>query len=405
MRILDLTWKDLKQMARDWKSALFLIVMPIVFTLLLGFVFSGTGGDEDPRLPVGFLDEDRSAVTAHLHDLLRASDAIRLIPQEEASTEALSEQVTDGDLAAALVVPAGYGQEALTSEAVPGLVVIINPSAEGGQAAQNAIQAAALRLTGAAQAARLSARALEAAGGQTDGQYLADALDQAVLAWKDPPLDVAVRTSATVPAEEEAPGMEPNTFAHSSAGVMVQFAMAGLMAAGTIMVLERKSGALHRLLTTAISRLEIIMGHYLAMIVMILGQLVLLILFGQWVLGVPYLQAPLGTAVMAVTTTLWSASLGLLVGVVAQSEEQVIMLAIVLMLVLAGLGGAWMPLELTSETFQTIGHLTPVAWAMDGFENLIIRGLGLDSVWLPAIVLMGYALVLFGLAVWRFRFE
>jgi len=42
---------------------------------------------------------------------------------------------------------------------------------------------------------------------------------------------------------------------------------------------------------------------------------------------------------------------------------------------------------------------------MDGFQNIILRGLGLDSVLLPAGILLVYAVVFFGLAVWRFRFE
>jgi ABC-2 type transport system permease protein len=40
---------------------------------------------------------------------------------------------------------------------------------------------------------------------------------------------------------------------------------------------------------------------------------------------------------------------------------------------------------------------------MDGYQNILIRGLGLEAVWLPALVLLGYALGFFGLAVWRFR--
>jgi len=46
-----------------------------------------------------------------------------------------------------------------------------------------------------------------------------------------------------------------------------------------------------------------------------------------------------------------------------------------------------------------------VNWAMDGFQNIILRRLGLDSVLLPAGILLAYAVVFFGLAVWRFRFE
>ena len=35
MRILDLARKDLFQILKDWKSGLFLLVMPILFTLFL----------------------------------------------------------------------------------------------------------------------------------------------------------------------------------------------------------------------------------------------------------------------------------------------------------------------------------------------------------------------------------
>lgn len=63
------------------------------------------------------------------------------------------------------------------------------------------------------------------------------------------------------------------------------------------------------------------------------------------------------------------------------------------------------PALVESETFQTVGRLTPVAWAVDGFENLVICGLGLTSVWLPAAILLGYGLLFFNVAVWRFRLE
>ena len=71
------------------------------------------------------------------------------------------------------------------------------------------------------------------------------------------------------------------------------------------------------------------------------------------------------------------------------------------MFVFSGLGGAWVPLEVTGPTFQAIGHLSPVAWGMDGFENIAARGLGISSVWLPVMALLGYAVLFFVLAVWR----
>jgi ABC-2 type transport system permease protein len=187
--------------------------------------------------------------------------------------------------------------------------------------------------------------------------------------------------------------------------MIVQFAIAGLIGAATMLVTERKSRSLRRLLTTPISRAEILLGHYLAMVLLILFQIAVLIAFGQLTLGVPYLREPAAMALVTVATALWTAALGLLIGALAKSEEQVVLFSLIPMFVLAGLGGAWVPLEITGKAFQTIGHLLPTAWAMDGFENVVIRGLGLESVLVPAAMMLGYAVILFGLAVWRFRTE
>ena len=186
---------------------------------------------------------------------------------------------------------------------------------------------------------------------------------------------------------------------------MVQCAIAGLIGVASILVLERKSGALRRLLTTDISRVEIILGHYLAMVVIILAQLAILIGFGQLALGVDYMREPLATLLVMVGTALWTASLGLLIGTLAKTEDQIIIFSLIPMFILAGMGGAWVPLEFTGDTFQTIGHLLPTAWSMDGFENIVIRGLGLESVLLPVAVMLAYAVALFALTAWRFRFE
>jgi ABC-2 type transport system permease protein len=99
----------------------------------------------------------------------------------------------------------------------------------------------------------------------------------------------------------------------------------------------------------------------------------------------------------------WAASLGLLIGAVSKTEEQVIVLSMVAMFLFASLGGAWFPLEVAGPGFAAIGHYMPTAWAMEGFQNVVLRGLGLLSVLGPVAILMGYALAFFGLAVWRFR--
>jgi len=407
MRVIDLAIKDLTELVRDWKAALFLVIMPVAFTLLFGFAFGGlSGGEQDPRLPVGFIDQGGDRLGASLLSLLDASNAVRpvILEGQDADPASAEKQVRDEDLAAVVIVPDGYGDKLLAGQAVQ-LVVIVDEGKTAGLTAQGEIQAAALRLAGAAETARLSAQAYEAQTPFPDEaarqQFLAEAIDRAIQAWQEPPLTVAVTESSV---EEEGETIMQSGFSHTSPSMMVQFAIAGLIGAAMVLVLERKSRALRRLLTTAISRTEIILGHYLAMFAMILVQFVILVAFGE-LLGVPYHRVPLATLSVMVATAAWTAALGLLIGVMAKTEDQVIVFSLIPMLVLAGMGGAWVPLEFTGKAFQTIGHLLPTAWAMDGFENIVVRGLGFESVLLPVAIMLVYAVALFAVAAWRFRFE
>jgi ABC-2 type transport system permease protein len=115
------------------------------------------------------------------------------------------------------------------------------------------------------------------------------------------------------------------------------------------------------------------------------------------------MRVPAGSLLVAFSAALCIAALGLLIGILAKSEEQAVVFSLIPMFIFAGLGGAWVPLEVTGPAFRAVGHLSPVAWGMDGFENIVARGLGFGSVLLPAAALLGYAIIFFTLAVWRFR--
>ena len=72
---------------------------------------------------------------------------------------------------------------------------------------------------------------------------------------------------------------------------------------------------------------------------------------------------------------------------------------------MAALGGAWWPSEITPPAMQAAGKLLPSGWAMEGFKAVILRGAGVDEIWLPVTVLFGFAALFLALGTWRFRFE
>lgn len=401
MRTIDLTLKDLRQILRDKKSALFLVVMPIVFTAFMGFALSRGSSTEDARLPIGFVTSDASGLLSkNLQSLLADSKTLRVV----ALTGDASAQVREGNAVAVLIVPPGFSEKTLAGESVK-LTLIFDPTNPGGQTAQQAVQAIVVRVLSTAQVGRLSAERVAAVQPFADESarqaVVSNAVEQASAAWRDPQLTVSMEKATAV---KTASG-KPSSFAQSSPGMIVMFAIFGLTTSAMVLVLERKTRTLQRMLTTSISRAEIIAGHLLAMFVVVFVQQALLVIVGQLVFGVDYFRDPPAILLVMVAVGLWAASLGLFIGAVAKGEEQVILWSLIAMFVLSGLGGAWFPLEGTGQTFAAIGHLMPSAWAMDGFQNITVRGLALTSVALPVGILLAYAAAFFGLAVWRFRFE
>jgi len=390
-RIFDIAFKDLLQLTRDFKTFMFLIFMPILFTFLFGFAFGGFSNNEsDSRLPVGYLNQDDSWVSDTLHDQLADSDVIRLNENPSRTYPDLERLVADGNLAAAIIVPDRYGRT-FTKGKNARLIVITDTSTTAWTTIEAEIMATLTRLDSALRTATIMEEI------DAERMPFSYAFDQSLDAWNEPPIVIKETTSSAVAETTDS----AESLAHTSPGMMLQFAIAGLLTAAQVIVTERKSRTLQRILTTATKRVHILLGHYLAIFTLIFTQFILLIAFGQFILGVNYLRDPGATILVALSAALCISAMGLLIGVLARSEEQAVTFSLIPMFVLSGLGGAWVPLDVTGETFAKIGHVSPVAWAMDGFKNISIRGLGVESVLLPVAALAGYTLVFFALAMWR----
>lgn len=390
-RIFDITAKDLIQIVRNRMTFLFLLIMPAAFTILFGLAFGGSGKATDTRLPVGILDQDGGSLSTDLKSMLAASSVIRMDETPGRSEADLISLVVSDKLAAAVVIPAGYSQSVRNGNPLK-LGFHADPAQASTTTVESELLVASQRLGSAVRAANITASMAN------DPAVFDAALAAALAAWQNPPIQIAVTSGEAVTPQNQ----KIMSMAQSSPSMMIQFAIAGLLTAATVIVNERKTRSLQRLLTTSTSRFQILCGHYLAIFAMIFSEFLIMILFGQ-LLQVNYLRLPLASLLVAVTTAVCIAALGLLIGVFAKSEEQAVMFSLIPMFVLSGLGGAWVPLDVTGATFQAVGHFSPVAWALDGFKNIVGRGLGFNSVLLPATVLVGYALLFFGLAAWRFR--
>lgn len=397
MRILDLALKDLSQMFRDKRSLLFLVAMPLAFTFFMGFAYGQAekgNAEVDTRIPLAVVDPEPDAVlNKMLIGRLDLSEDIRIESMIEADA---MNALYKGDVAGVLVIPQGFSDQAKAGQNAQ-LKLIADSTSAQGQSLYQLLRVPLSQLMSAVESAHIAADV------QGNPAEYAPAFELAWGKWDANSRMPLVKTELAVREQENDDWTGGNPYNQSSPGILVQFAIFGLVTSAQVLVQEKKSRTLQRLITTAMKPWEIISGHMLAMLTITFLQTAMLVIFGQWVLKVDYLREPVAVLFVALALGLWVSSMGLLIGVIAKEEQQVILYAMIAMFLFSALGGTWFPLEASSGAFATIGKLTPSSWAMTGLQNILIRGLGLESVWSAAGILLAYALFFFLIAVWRFR--
>ncbi|MAT42612.1 MAG: hypothetical protein CL609_09745 [Anaerolineaceae bacterium] len=384
-RIFDITLNDLRQLLRDRQTFLFLLLMPIAFTLLFGLAFGSFNKPEanaDTRPIVVFNNQDDGNLGNQLADIFSGSNLIQIKTEQNQNQTELESLVKNDSVAAVVTVPTGY-TASLKSDQPIVLELLIKQNNNHAYLIETEVKKLSNRMVQSTKISHTLVRLIP-------GLSFEENLNKINKAWRNPPI---VISSQIVPNQQNnSNGMSA---AQTAPGMMLQFSLAGLLTAGQMIVNERKSRVFQRLLTTATSQYHILFGHYFAILALVFVQFVILILFGQFIMGLDYLNQALPTFLLTLACAMCIAAIGLLIGMLAKSDDQAIIFALIPMFIFSGLGGAWMPLEFTGKTFQTIGHLSPVAWGMDGFKSILNANTGLETIWLPVIVLFGYGVLFF----------
>ena len=166
---------------------------------------------------------------------------------------------------------------------------------------------------------------------------------------------------------------------------------------------ERQRGTLQRLAVFPLTRGQILGGKILTYLT--LGMLQYLLVFAVGlVVGLDFGPTPWLVLPVMVAFVLCCTALTFAIAPSLQSERQASVVTQLTSLTFASLGGAWWPLEIVPEFMQLIGHLSPVAWAMDAFRDLLFYGGGLLDIAPEVAVLLGAAALLFAVGIWRFRY-
>ena len=397
MKILSIAWKDNLLRFSDRSELLFFLVLPVIFTLVLS---GSSPAPSTPSIPVLVVNEDGSLLSQELVSALSISSSIQ--PQVVTRAEA-EKKYGERNAPAWLTIPAGFGQ-ALISAQTGQLDLRRLPNNTDADAAERAISAALSRVDRLVTVANTSVREAERlqpfASEDQRQAYFTQSLAAARSAFNSAPN----RVSATLPeAASTRSTYDPAT--QASTGQLITWVLVPLLGTSALFAYERQRKTLPRLLTTPTTKSEFLLGTITGQLSGALVQMAILIAFGALVLHVQWGRSPAGLAVMAVTFGLASVALGTMLGSFIKTEKQASNLSILLGMGLALLGGCWWPAELFPPAMQSASLALPTTWAMKGFNDLALRGLGLAQILPSAAALLGFAAVFFLVGMKRLRYE
>jgi ABC transporter DrrB family efflux protein len=186
--------------------------------------------------------------------------------------------------------------------------------------------------------------------------------------------------------------------------VMFSFFLA--LTCGGLFAAERRQGTLKRLAAAPLSRAQIILGKLLPCLLTAVLQGTFLMTMGKLVFGMKWGNQPGWMFGVIISTAIAASGMAMLVATLARTETQVMIYGTMVVLMMAGISGCLMPRELMPEQMKEFSRITPHAWALDAYAQLLLNPV--PNVMIVAnacFMLLGFGVVFLGLAWTMLKLE
>jgi ABC-2 type transport system permease protein len=413
--------KDILLYLQDRRALLLNLVMPLVLAAFFGYLFGGSGEAKTSKIDVALVMQDSSDTAHKIAAGLKADATLHVTEMAPAQAE---EEVRKGKQKAAIVIPAGFGEAAggalFGAGAKPKIDIMYDPSQQAilamvrGMLTQQVMQVVSADMFGGSGGQKFTDKAikeLDASTSEKDAplreflgslkQFQAKQEPAAQKAGGKPAgLAMPFTTSEhAVASKEIAAGY--NGYAHAFAGMSVQFILFMGIDIGIGVLLARRMGIWNRLLAAPITVRTVLAARALSGALIAFGLLSVIFAVARLVFNVQIVNLA-GFIGVAVCFALLTSSFGLLIAAFGKTPEAARGIAVFATLIMVMLGGAWVPSFLFPEWMQQVTLFVPTRWAVDGFDAMTWRGLGMDAALRAMGAELAFTVVFASLAVWRF---
>ncbi len=160
------------------------------------------------------------------------------------------------------------------------------------------------------------------------------------------------------------------------------------------LIKEREEGSLFRLLTLPVRYMTLLMAKVGVYLIVCILQTILMLLTGLFL--IPLFDLPmldlgneyLALITMTITVALAAVGFGLMIGTIAKTHQQAAAFGSISVIILAAMGGLWVPLYLMPPIMRKLSEISPLNWAITGYYNIFLRGGSIRHI-LPEIIRLG----------------
>jgi ABC-2 type transport system permease protein len=380
--VVALARTELARIVRDRTGLFFILVLPVLVIVVIGSSIGSVSG----AATIGVLDLDSTDASARLIADLDASDDLHVVVVD--NQETLAVDVRLDRLRAGIIVPAGHADR-LASGETSELQMIIDPSRVTTTAARTSVAGTIDRHAAVLAATKFTEDRTDVAAAEVSAiaESVADELR---------PVTVRVEEVGSGGIDTGSP------FSYPAAANLVLFTFLNSLAVGGVIVESRRLGVTRRLLAGPVSPGTIVAGYAASRFVVALFQGVLVVLAGALLFGVSW-GAPGAVALLVTLFAVVAAAAGVLVGALARTPEQTQSVGVPLGIAMGMLGGALWPLDFVPDWLRQVGHVTPHAWAMDGWVVVVFEGGGVSDIVVELAVLAVFGIGLMAVSAVMLR--
>jgi linearmycin/streptolysin S transport system permease protein len=372
MKAFTIAWKDVLIRMRDRSAMILMLLAPMLISALMGVALGGAAVNTEPlhEIPVMVVNEDEGTRGTALTEALLAEPGNLLKPVKSNDLVVARQALETGATRAVLNIPRNFSTQSQQPNQQPdskGLVLYV--SSTPGERSSTIVRDVVTRIA-----------SQPPSGGPTGQSHVIE--------------------TRQVPVMIEG---NQNPFAFFAPSMAIFFLMISMFEAPRSILIEREDGTLGRLIRTPTAMAQILLGKMGGAFLTGLLQFSILVVASTLVFNLKWSSSIVALVLMVAAVVVAAASMGALIAAFSKDLLQAGAIGGAIALVSAGLGGNFFDLERAPFWLEIVSRLTINRWALEGFTNLTVRGLGLKSILPNFVVLIGIALVMFTAAFWKFQ--